>query len=193
MNAIGTSQYWKSTAIILLWDDWGGWYDPVPPRQINYTSLGMRIPMILISPYAKPHYISETSYNYGSILRFIEETFHLGSLGTTDATANSLSDSFDFSQPPNAFAPAPWPPRARCKSASSPSDVIQEIIEHDGGVPEWTLHGDLWQLRSGSTGSVVGTIKIDGGNTLLVPQGGKHTKGFAGRVRTYITERLPSS
>jgi phospholipase C len=135
VNAIGTSRYWKNTAIILLWDDWGGWYDPVPPRQFNYTSLGMRIPMILISPYAKPHYISETTYNYGSILRFVEETFKLGSLGTTDKTANSLADSFDYSQPPNVFKAAPWPPRSRCKTSSS-ADIVRQIIEHDGGVPE---------------------------------------------------------
>ena len=114
IDAIGTSKYWKNTAIILFWDDWGGWYDPVPPRQFNYTSLGMRIPMILISPYAKPHFISETTYNYGSILKFVEETFKLGSLGTTDKTANSLADSFDYSQPPNGFKAAPWPPRSSC-------------------------------------------------------------------------------
>jgi phospholipase C len=135
VNAVGRSQYWKHTAIILLWDDWGGWYDPVPPPQINYTSLGMRIPLIIISPYARPHYISETEYNYGSILRFIEENFDLGSLGTTDATANSLSDSFDFAQAPNVFKPAPWPPISNCKIKNG-GDVVREIIEHDGGVPE---------------------------------------------------------
>lgn len=135
INAIGTSKYWKNTAIILFWDDWGGWYDPVPPRQFNYTSLGMRIPMILISPYAKPHFISETTYNYGSILKFVEETFKLGSLGTTDKTANSLADSFDYSQPPNGFKAAPWPPRSSCPPSSS-GNIIRQIIEHDGGVPE---------------------------------------------------------
>lgn len=137
INAIGTSQYWKNTAVILLWDDWGGFYDPVPPAQVNYTSLGFRIPMILISPYAKPSNISQTVYNYGSILRFVEETFNLGSLGTTDASANSLSDSFDFSQKPNAFTAAALPPAGICgnDSTTSPEDV-RELIEHDGGVPQ---------------------------------------------------------
>ena len=136
VNAVGTSQYWKHTAVILMWDDWGGWYDPVPPPQENYTSLGMRIPLVLISPYAKPSYISETEYNYGSILRFIEETFGLGSLGTTDATANSLSDSFDYSQTPNVFKSAPLPPAASCADQSTPNGMMERIIEHDGGVPE---------------------------------------------------------
>jgi phospholipase C len=136
INAIGTSKYWAHTAVILFWDDWGGWYDPVPPPQTSYTSLGMRIPMILISPYAKPHYISETQYDYGSILRFIEESFNLGSLGTTDATANSLADSFNDKQSPNTFKPAPVPHAASCADLEASPTQVQQIIEHDGGVPE---------------------------------------------------------
>jgi phospholipase C len=130
VNAIGTSQYWKSTAIILLWDDWGGWYDNSPPPQINYTSLGMRVPMIVISPYAKPHSISHTEYNIGSILKFIEETFGLGSLGTTDATANSISDLFNFSQTPLKFTPSPLPHVLSCPSISS-----EEFIKINGAPP----------------------------------------------------------
>ena len=136
LNAIGTSKYWNSTAVILLWDDWGGWYDPVPPPQVNYTSMGMRIPLIMISPFARPHTVSHTEYNYGSILRFIEDTFDLGSLGTTDATANSLGDSFSFSQSPNKFTAAQLPPKAHCTGSSAEGDLMREIIEHDGGVPE---------------------------------------------------------
>ena len=136
VNAVGTSRYWKHTAIILLWDDWGGWYDNVPPPQVNYASTGMRIPLLVISPYAIPHNVSHTEYNYGSIVRFVEETFDLGSLDTTDATANSLSDSLNFRQTPNTFTAAPWPPRSRCKPKKKPpADLIREIIEHDGGVP----------------------------------------------------------
>jgi phospholipase C len=92
--------------------------------------------MILISPYAKPHYISETQYDYGSILRFIEETFNLGSLGTTDATANSLADSFNPKQTPNAFKPAPLPPASSCADTETPPGMVQQIINHDGGVPD---------------------------------------------------------
>jgi phospholipase C len=72
----------------------------------------MRLPMISISPCAKPHHISHTRYNYGSILRFVGETFNLGSRGTTDASANSLSDSFNFMHTPNTFTAAPLPPTA---------------------------------------------------------------------------------
>ncbi|HXO17162.1 MAG TPA: alkaline phosphatase family protein [Candidatus Dormibacteraeota bacterium] len=136
VNAVGTSQYWKHTAIVLLWDDWGGWYDNAPPPQVNYTSSGMRIPLIVISPYAIPHNVSHTEYNYGSILRFIEETFNLGSLDTTDATANSLSDSLNLTQTPNTFTAALLPPKAHCGNGSASGDLMRQIIEHDGGVPE---------------------------------------------------------
>jgi phospholipase C len=103
VNAIGESPYWGDTAIIVTWDDWGGWYDHVPPPQYNSYELGFRVPMIVISPYAKQHYVSHTQYEFGSILKFVEENFGLGSLHTTDVRANDLSDCFDFSQQPLRF------------------------------------------------------------------------------------------
>jgi phospholipase C len=136
INAIGTSPYWNNTAIILLWDDWGGWYDNAPPAQINYTSLGFRVPMIVISPFAKPNFISHTRYDFGSILKLMEQTFGLGSLGTDDATANSMADVFDFNQTPNVFKPAPLPHHMPCATkVTNPGDAAR-IIKHDGGVPE---------------------------------------------------------
>lgn len=133
VDAVGRSKYWNDTAIILLWDDWGGWYDPVPPAQVNYTSLGFRVPLIVISPYARPKYISKTQYEYGSILKFVEQTFGLGSLHTTDATSNSIADMFDYTQKAVPFVNEPLPTKRPC-----PSNGItpQEIIDHDGGVPE---------------------------------------------------------
>jgi phospholipase C len=136
VNAIGTSKYWNSTAILVAWDDWGGWYDPIPAPQTNYTSLGFRVPLIVISPYAKPHTVGHTQYDFGSILKFIEQTFDLGSLGTSDAGANSLSDMFDLSQPPNAFHKEPLPPTRNCGSGSGGSPTMEQIIDHDNGVPE---------------------------------------------------------
>lgn len=107
VNAVGESKYWNSTAIIVLWDDWGGWYDNVPPPQRDYFGLGERVPAIIISPYAKQHYVSHTVYEFGSILKFVEDAFGLPPLGgnSTDARANSLVDSFDFTQTPTKFTP----------------------------------------------------------------------------------------
>lgn len=105
VNAIGTSPFWGSTVIFVVWDDWGGWYDHVAPPQRNAYELGFRVPLIVISPYAKDGYVSHTQHEFGSILHFTEEQFGLPSMGTTDALADDLSDCFNFTQPANAFNP----------------------------------------------------------------------------------------
>jgi phospholipase C len=119
VNAVGKSKDWDSTAIVVVWDDWGGWYDHVPPPQLDYRGLGIRVPCIIISPYARKGYVSHTQYEFGSILKFVEEAFSLPSLGTlgagsgyTDARANGLDDSFDFTRAPRRFVKikAPYPP-----------------------------------------------------------------------------------
>jgi phospholipase C len=114
VNAIGGSQYWNSTAVIVVWDDWGGFYDPVPPPpQDNQGGPGFRIPMIVVSPYVKlgsgtkGGYVSHTIYEFGSILRFVEDNFGLGRLGTTDSTCTSMADMFNLGQSPRAFQQIP--------------------------------------------------------------------------------------
>jgi phospholipase C len=120
VNAVGSSQYWNSSAIVILWDDWGGWYDDLAPPQLDFRGLGIRVPCILVSPYSRtssaqsPGYVSHTQYEFGSVLRFVEETFGLpalgaASLGYTDARAISLGDAFDFHQKPRSFAPISAP------------------------------------------------------------------------------------
>lgn len=112
MNAIGNnSQYWNNTAIFITWDDWGGWYDHVPPPQVikDGTSwgsgyvYGFRVPLIVVSPYARAGYISHMIHDFGSILKFIEENYGLPSLGYADSRADDLSDCFNFNQMPLTF------------------------------------------------------------------------------------------
>jgi phospholipase C len=110
VNAIGQSSYWDSTAVIVVWDDWGGFYDNAPPPFIDkWGGLGFRVGMLLVSPYAResgssqPGYISHTQYEFGSILKLIEGVWGLGSLGTTDERATSIIDCFDFTQSPRKF------------------------------------------------------------------------------------------
>lgn len=109
VNAIGESRFWRSTAIFVTWDDSGGWYDHVPPPQIDYDGLGIRVPLIVVSPYAKRSYVSHTQYEFGSILRFAEDVFGLKRLAASDSRANDLWDCFDFSQSPRTFVPVPAP------------------------------------------------------------------------------------
>lgn len=112
VNAIGESPFWSSTAIFIFWDDSGGWYDPEPPtflRSSNYDGLGFRLPLLIISPYAKKGVVSHTHYEHGSILKFVEQTFGLAPLAASDRRANSTIDAFDFTQPPRAFVPIQAP------------------------------------------------------------------------------------
>jgi phospholipase C len=129
VNAIGNSPYWSNTAIVITWDDWGGWYDHIAPAVVNNGTswgsgyvYGFRVPMIVISPYAKPGYISHVTHDFGSILKFIESTFHLPSLGYADAPADNLSDFFNLSQTATKFQTITPPPNdAQCKSDTSPA------------------------------------------------------------------------
>ena len=112
VNALGNSPYWSNTAIIITWDDWGGWYDHVPPTVVSdgvswgsgYV-YGFRVPLIVVSPYAKTAYISHVTHDFGSILKFIETTFRLTSLGYADAAADDLADCFDLTHSPSSFHP----------------------------------------------------------------------------------------
>jgi phospholipase C len=101
INAIMNSPYWNSTAIILTWDDYGGFYDHVAPPQIDKYGLGFRMPTIIISPYSKPGYIDHTQYQFESMLKFIEWRFSLQPLTGRDLHANNLLNAFDFNQKPN--------------------------------------------------------------------------------------------
>jgi phospholipase C len=110
VNAIGNSAYWANTAIFITWDDWGGWYDHVAPKVINDSVswgsgyvYGFRVPLIVVSPYAKAAHISHVTHDFGSILKFIETAFTLPSLGYADEPADDLSDCFNLTQTPITF------------------------------------------------------------------------------------------
>jgi phospholipase C len=113
VNAVGESKYWKSSVIIVVWDDWGGFYDHVaPPFQDQYGGLGFRVPMLLLSPYAiagkgKGGRIAHTQYEFGSILKYIEQNWNLPSLGTSDARATSIGNVLDYAQSARSFTTIP--------------------------------------------------------------------------------------
>jgi phospholipase C len=114
VNTVGASKFWKTTAIFIQWDDWGGLYDHVPPPFEDYDGLGFRVPLLVISPYAKHGYVSHVQYETASVLRFAEDLFGLGQLAAADRRANSPAlDCFDFAQKPRPFLKiaAPLPPR----------------------------------------------------------------------------------
>jgi phospholipase C len=117
VNTIGASPYWNDTVIFILWDDWGGWYDHVPPPTViknrhtwgsGYV-YGFRVPLIIVSPFAKKGYVSHRTHDFGSILNFVEGVFGLPSLGYADAHADDFSDCFNFEKAGHAFHTIPAP------------------------------------------------------------------------------------
>lgn len=105
VNAIGQSQFWSSTAIFVTWDDWGGWFDHVAPPQIDSMGLSFRVPLLVISPYARQGYVSHVQHEFGSILHFTEEDLGVASLAASDSRADDLLDCFNFNQSPRAYVP----------------------------------------------------------------------------------------
>jgi phospholipase C len=104
VDAVGASPFWDSTAIFVVWDDWGGWYDHVAPPYADYDGLGVRVPLLVVSPYAKRGYVSHVQYEHASLLRFIEDNWGLAQLAASDArAADPAGDAFDFARGPRPF------------------------------------------------------------------------------------------
>ncbi|MGA8492261.1 MAG: alkaline phosphatase family protein [Terriglobales bacterium] len=118
INAImqGPIDQWNSTVVFLVWDDWGGFYDHVYPPTKDRFGLGIRVPAVIISPYAIAGKVSHTFYEFSSVLKFMEEAFGLPPLTKRDANANDMTDSFNFNQTP--IPPFVLTPRA-CPVASA--------------------------------------------------------------------------
>jgi phospholipase C len=136
VNTIMQSQYWKDSAIFIVWDDWGGFYDHVPPPMIDQYGLGFRVPALLISPYARQNYVSHRLYEFSSFLTLIEDQFRLKALTNRDTGANSFSDEFNFNQPPrqplvlDQSKPPSWNPStvttvSTTQTSSSSANIAQ--------------------------------------------------------------------
>jgi phospholipase C len=102
INAVMQSLYWNSTAIFVTFDDYGGWYDHVPPPQVDAYGYGFRVPCLVISPYAREGMIDHVQSDFTSILKFVETVFSLHPLSSRDAEASSMMEAFDFAQAPRS-------------------------------------------------------------------------------------------
>ena len=94
------STSWSSSAFMLLYDDWGGWFDHVAPPQVDQAGYGARVPGLLVSPYARKGFVDSTQLDFTSVLKFIEANWNVSALDTRDANANNFLESFDFTQTP---------------------------------------------------------------------------------------------
>jgi phospholipase C len=116
VNALMRSPAWKDTLLVVTWDDFGGFYDHVPPVRLDDYGLGIRVPAMIISPYAKSGYVDHTMYEFSSVLRFIEDNWSLRPFLTRrDRIADGLRGALDFTQTP--LAPDPQPLRTDCRGS----------------------------------------------------------------------------
>jgi phospholipase C len=129
IDRVMQSQYWQSTAIVLTWDDYGGFYDHVPPPKMDQYGEGFRVPTVVISPWAKHHFIDHTQYEFASMLRLAEVSFNLPTLGTRDVKSNDMMNSFDFGQ-------APQPPLIEPANFVGPASVTTTLTRHQSSITE---------------------------------------------------------
>jgi phospholipase C len=135
VNAIGNNpkcangeQYWKNTAILITWDDWGGWYDHEPPTILSQQpqgdyEYGFRVPLIVVSAYTPARFVSNKRLDFGSMIRFVEQNYGIqqGSLNFADArTSTNLTEFFNLSLAPRAFK--------AIKAALDANYFIHEIV-----------------------------------------------------------------
>jgi phospholipase C len=100
INALLRSSAWKSSAFLLAYDDYGGWYDHVRPPQVDKHGYGLRVPALLVSPFARTGSVDSTTLDFTSILKFIEQNWGVAPLATRDLRAKSIAVGLDFTAPP---------------------------------------------------------------------------------------------
>jgi phospholipase C len=115
--------------VFLTWDDFGGFYDHVPPPVVDNFGFGPRVPLLIISPLAKPGYVTHTTLEFSSVLKFIEQRFGLDALTARDSQSNDLLDSFDFTQDP--LPPLVLNTR-QCPAGASTADIVLDPRYHGG-------------------------------------------------------------
>ena len=147
VNGLMTSSAWKSSAFMYSYDDWGGWYDHVmPPRRDRFGD-GLRAPALLISPYARRHYIDHTTLDFPSIVKFIEDNWRLRPLGRLDATAGSIMGAFDFKAPARRATIMPFDRAAAPPVSRNVRDVVLYALYGTAVLAGAMLAGIALRLR----------------------------------------------
>jgi phospholipase C len=168
INAVMQGPDWPTTAIFLTWDDFGGFYDHVAPPQIDQFGLGPRVPLLIISPYAKPGYISHTQYEGSTVLKFMEQVFSIPTLGLRDATANDPSDSFNYQQTP--LQPLILSTHS-CPVVNNNSQFGEQLLNTSITNTVKVFNPNSTALKVSSTAVSAGDFKISGCSGLSVKVG----------------------
>jgi phospholipase C len=175
VNAVMQGPDWGSTAIFLAWDDWGGFYDHVVPPSADANGYGIRVPALVISPWAKPGYIDPQTLSFDAYLKFIEDDFLGGqrldpstdgrpdprtSVREDSPLLGDLANDFDFSQPPRPALilppdPVAFPPDTSVPDANANQDDEETLPADDMSMP--------MQPAMGDSPDMMGTQQADGG------------------------------
>ena len=141
------SNSWDSSAFVLLYDDWGGWFDHVSPPQVDTYGYGFRVPGLLVSPYDRIGYIDNTELDFTSVLKFIEENWNIAPLAERDTNAKNFLSAFDFKQTPRKpeFLPITRVSAATVKK--DPSTVIYITYGLGILVPMLSIGFAFWYQR----------------------------------------------
>jgi phospholipase C len=126
VNAVMTSPLWSHTAIFITWDEWGGFYDHEPPPKVDELGFGIRVPMLVISPYAKRGYIDHELGEFSSPLKFIQSNWSLEHHTERIRRTHDFSHVFDFRHRPREPTPRP-----------GKDDAIGDPEAHPGTDPSW--------------------------------------------------------
>jgi phospholipase C len=118
------SEYWDSAAFMLLYDDWGGWYDHVLPPEVDEYGYGPRVPALLVSAYARDGFIDSTELDFTSVLKFIEYNWNIEPLAERDTNANNFLTAFDFEQGPRQAVFLPLTRGEQTTLKKAPTNVI---------------------------------------------------------------------
>lgn len=166
VNAVMNSKFWANTAIFVTWDDFGGFYDHVTPTKADDIGPGPRVPLLVISPYAKAGYISHQAGEFASFSKFIEENWNLPNLGGRDAlsTTSDLMDFFDFKQTPLPPLIQPQLPDSQALiapigAAGGSVKLSGSVTPAVGGPTTVFTFGIIYRL---STAPTVYNVNIDG-------------------------------
>jgi phospholipase C len=124
LQALASGRDWRSSAVFITWDDFGGFYDHVPPQQVDQYGLGFRVPLLVVSPYARSGYIDHAQAEFSSVLKFIEADFGVANLTDRDLNTTDLTQLFDFRQ---SARPAPELQQRTC--TSTPQQQVAPAAE----------------------------------------------------------------
>jgi phospholipase C len=179
INTIMQSKDWSSTAIFLSWDDWGGFYDHVRPPKVDANGYGLRVPGIVISPYARRGYIDHQNTSFDAEVRFVEDVF-LNSQRLDPATdgrpdpritvrenvpgLGNLIGDFDFTQTPRPQLLLPVYPKTTLQSCAAPTSAR---VTPDAK-PLWTRSIPL-ATRCGKVPALSGELTADRRTETIAP------------------------